>query len=157
MTDPALLLGAKVLTWNTNTKGRMQQNMATLDHLKEGELFYVYGLVNLETGEVGYIGTTYDLHKRRQHHKSDLRKFLDGTYYRQSPSKVAWQARQSDPPEMKVFAICPTRKDAEFIEKGLVRAFQMSGNYHYWKYRPEHDAMQTTIFDDIPDDDIPFT
>ena len=143
------------LVKNTLTRHRLKNNDIWLCELVGHELYYIYGLVNMETGEVGYIGTTYDPHKRQQHHEHDLRRFRGGTYNRQSRAKVEWMANQPDPPEMKIFAICTTREDAEFIERGLVKEFEMQGNYHYWKYvpRPEGETVHQT---DFLEDDIPY-
>lgn len=143
-----------MLTQNTRTKTRKDYNDKYIETLIDQDLFYVYGLINMENGEVGYIGTTYSPRQRYQHHLHDLMSFQKGIYNRQSPAKVKWMAKQPDPPEMKIFAVCPTRGDAEFIERGLIKAFEIEGNYHYWKYRPEHpQESQMTFNDDIPFED----
>lgn len=136
-----------MLTQNTRTKTRQDFNGEYLDSLRDHDLHYVYGLVNMETGEVGYVGTTYSPRQRAQHHAHDLRWFKEGRYNRQSLAKVTWMAKQPDPPEMKIFAVCPTRRDAEYIERGLIHQFETEGNYHYWKYRPENDSEQLGLFD----------
>lgn len=141
-----------MLVQNSRTKTRKNYNDSFIETLVDQDLYYVYGLTNMENGEVGYIGTTYSPNQRYQHHLHDLKSFIDGCYNRQSPAKVKWMAKQYEPPEMKIFAVCMDRKTAEFIERGLIKSFEIEGNYHYWKYRPENDIKHERLFDD----DIPF-
>lgn len=138
-----------MLVQNTRTKTRKSYNQEYLKTLEDQDLFFVYGLVNMENGEVGYIGTTYSPRQRMQHHLHDLKCFTAGIYYRQSLAKVTWMANLPDLPEMKIFAVCLDRKDAEFIERGLVRQFEIEGNYHYWKFRKIHpvDENQVNLFE----------
>ena len=137
---------------NTNTKGRQKRNTEWLEQAQGGELFYVYALTNLETGMVGYIGTTYDPHKRMQHHLSELKHYRNGNYTRNSLAKVQWMAAQPDTPVMKVLAVCTTRKDAELIERGLVWGLDLQGNHHPWKEKQEDvtDHGQTHFDDGLP-------
>ena len=129
---------------NTRKAQREDFNAKFLRSLEDGELHYVYALVDQVTRTIGYFGVTNDPISRRMQHMNDL-------WYRKD-RRHKWRERFKGKPEMVLLVVCPNRLFAEVVESTLIGRYGngcgiIINEYKYWN--PEQ-AKKPTVQDDLP-------
>ncbi len=114
-------------------------------------MFYVYLLIDGETGYVGYIGVTKDPTTRKGQHRRDIN---DGT------EKGDWLRMLRDwgrEATFYIIAACPTYDDACIVERSLIRRHNLHNVVHRYKGEEIRQTFQYSFLAGKYDhDDIPY-